>query len=242
MVKDDYKLVPTSEFDKITYELEKLRENSFGSKTHTKEVQVSIQTLNKSISDLLDVFKQAHHEMTEEERESRVIKKEMQPFMEQFQKVEDNQEVIANGIVVVSDSVAKLSHKINDLHKKFDDVFTRLDRIERAVKQPDVTKTTRRQFTTRQYQSGPDGQMMPTNSYQSPLMQSQDGSGMSPVNSFAMDNPSPFGGDPMQNSFNAMDIPPMPGGTNPYGPVGSQSTSVNIQKNELQKKSGLFGK
>jgi tetrahydromethanopterin S-methyltransferase subunit G len=232
MVKDDYKLVPTSEFDKITYELEKLRENSFGSKQHTKEVQTSITSLHRSINDLLDVFKQAHHEMTEEERESRIIKKEISPIFDQFQKVEDNQEIIANGIVVVSDSIAKLTHRINDIHKKFDEINNRLDKIERATKNttPEVTRTTRRQYTTRQFAQGPDGQMSPVGGYQSPVMQDSFNGQMSGSDAFALDNPSPFGSTSMTSNFGA-DIPPLP-----------QPSTQPLQKNELAKKPGLFGK
>ncbi len=233
MSTDEYKLVPTTEFNKLATELEKLKDNPFLSKTQGKDMKSSIDVLHKSIGDLLDVFKQAHKEMTEEERETRVLKKQLQPVLEQFAKVEDNQETIANGVVVVSDAVTKLTHRVNDLHRRFDDVNSKLERLERMEKilkrldTPDVTKTTRKFYTSRQYPGQPGQSGFSSQDLSSP--------GLSPT-PYGMTPPptlSPISGMDSGSSFSNM--PPAP------DPSSGNSTAPNMEPNGLQKKS-LFEK
>ena len=240
MATDEYKLVPTSEFNKLATELEKIKDNPFLSKAQSKDMKVSIDVLHKSIGDLLDVFTQAHKEMTEEERETRILKKQLAPVLEQFTKVEDNQETIANGVVVVSDSITKLSHKVSDLHKRFDDVHTRMDRIEKLLKRleaPDITKTTRKFYTTRQYP-------------QQGSISSQDlaAPGLSPT---------PFGSPGMPQQFPQQNATSPSFTANSSNDISSSNTAQNDQflqqapnvnsapalpQDGLQKKPGLFGK
>lgn len=224
MAKEEYEFVPTKEFNKLSEELEQIKKNPFLSKAQSKDMKGSIDDLHTSIKGLLELLKLAHQDMTIEEREEKILKKEISPILKRFDKIEENQETIANGIVLVSDTVTKLSHKVSELTSV-------LDELKRPPVESDSKRTvTRKVLTTKSNPQVGLPQFNNQGAYAQP-------SGMNGPGAF--NSPPPMPNPPANQPGSGQQMSPPP--TAPSNPSPSAPPAPSGNSEEYKHK-GLFGK
>ena len=80
MADDDYTLLSSKEVSELKQDMEYLKKNPLGGSHSGKTLQESIDKLNESISELIEIFKEASDMMKAEERESDVIISRIAPI------------------------------------------------------------------------------------------------------------------------------------------------------------------
>jgi len=106
MDKDDYTLISSSEVSELKQDVDYLKKNPLGGTKAGRQLQESIEKLNESISDLIEIFKEAHDLMKAEEKESDVIANSIAPIEHKLDELVDQNQKIAKGILAVADMVA----------------------------------------------------------------------------------------------------------------------------------------
>ena len=104
---DDYTLLSSKEVSELKQDMEYLKKNPLGGSHSGKTLQESIDKLNESISELIEIFKEASDMMKAEERESDVIISRIAPIEKRLEELSDQNQKIAKGILAVPDMVAE---------------------------------------------------------------------------------------------------------------------------------------
>ena len=107
MADDDYTLLSSKEVSELKQDMEYLKKNPLGGSHSGKTLQESIDKLNESISELIEIFKEASDMMKAEERESDVIISRIAPIEKRLDELSDQNQKIAKGILAVADMVAE---------------------------------------------------------------------------------------------------------------------------------------
>ncbi len=105
---DEYELLPRDEVKKIKAELETIKSGPAGSTSSAKALVGSMTELNSSMNKMLEIFKTASSEIKRGEDEAELISKRLDPFLERLDKVIDQNEKIAEGIVAIADMVKEM--------------------------------------------------------------------------------------------------------------------------------------
>ena len=105
MADDEYDLLPHREIADLKDELEKLK------KGNLPESKDSMEKLSNSINNLLTIFKEASVQMNLEEEEANLVAKHLEPIAEKIDKILDQNQKIAEGIVALADMVDDLKRK-----------------------------------------------------------------------------------------------------------------------------------
>jgi hypothetical protein len=109
MTNDDYELLPHEEINRLKREIEKLKKSS-GS--NPKVLVDSMDSLSSSINSLLGIFKEAAEEMKLDEHDSVMLSDKITPLLIKVDKVLEQNEKIAKGIVAIADMVETIQAKI----------------------------------------------------------------------------------------------------------------------------------
>ena len=105
MDEEEYAIVSKKEFLALKRELEKIKKNPLEGAEQGDTLQSSIDNLNKSLNTMLEVFKQAAGEMKLEEHDTEMVGKQIGPLNDKLDKLIDQNQKIAKGIVAVADMV-----------------------------------------------------------------------------------------------------------------------------------------
>ncbi|MFT4312385.1 MAG: hypothetical protein ACMXYF_04090 [Candidatus Woesearchaeota archaeon] len=125
MASDDYEFIKSKNVKQLQQELEEIKANPFVSSSQAKNLAQSVTTLETSIQQMLDLFKQAHEEMTLEEREEKILKAQLEPVHKKIDDLFEQNKTIARGIVTVVESVEHLSAELAHARKKIDSISSR---------------------------------------------------------------------------------------------------------------------
>ena len=103
MESDEYEIMPHKELMNLKTELKKLRTK--GGKTASKVDVETMDGLNTSIQELINVVKQASKEMKSEENEEAQILHKLTEAIDMMNTIVDQNEKIAEGIVTVAEMI-----------------------------------------------------------------------------------------------------------------------------------------
>ncbi|MFC1728272.1 hypothetical protein ACFLZ7_02290 [Nanoarchaeota archaeon] len=108
---DDYALVSEKEVGQLKRDVDFLKKNPLGGTSSGKSLQDDITNLDKSIKDLVGIFKNASDQMSLEDKETDIIAKKIDPLFEKIDLLIDQNQKIAKGIVAVADLVSDTLQK-----------------------------------------------------------------------------------------------------------------------------------
>jgi len=100
---DDYEIVPEKDFDSLKRDVEKIKNNPLGESTEGKDLKASIDRLNDSITNLLMLFKTASESIKAESHDTEVMSKKILPLFDRVEKLSEQNEKIAKGIVALAE-------------------------------------------------------------------------------------------------------------------------------------------
>ena len=100
---NDYEIVPEKEFDALKNDVEKIKKDPISSSPEGKALKESIDKLNDSITKLLTLFKTTAETLKSEEQESQIMTTKIVPLFDKVQKLEEQNEKIAKGIVALAE-------------------------------------------------------------------------------------------------------------------------------------------
>ncbi len=100
---NEYEMVPEKDFDSLKSDVERLKKTPLGSSSEGKELKESIDKLNDSINNLLNLFKTASDSMKAESHDTDVMSKKIVPFFEKVERLSEQNEKIAKGIVALAE-------------------------------------------------------------------------------------------------------------------------------------------
>ncbi|MBI1970612.1 hypothetical protein HYS47_02620 [Candidatus Woesearchaeota archaeon] len=102
---EEYELLPHKRVLQLEKEVGALKKNPLGSTGDGKSLMEHMDTLSKSMNDLVKIFKTASSQMDLEERETELVSKQLGPLMEKIDLLIDQNKKIAKGIVAIADMV-----------------------------------------------------------------------------------------------------------------------------------------
>ncbi|MFH0875855.1 MAG: hypothetical protein V1859_08000 [archaeon] len=104
MKNDDYELLPHEEIEKLKRELDRLKKSG----TNPDALSGSMENLTDSINSLLRVFREASEEMKLDEHDSVMLSDKIGPLAEKVDKVLEQNEKIAKGIIAIADMIEEM--------------------------------------------------------------------------------------------------------------------------------------
>lgn len=108
---NDYEMIPEKDFDSLKYDFEKIKKNPISASPEGKELKASIDSLNESITNLLSLFKNASDSIKSESHDTDALSKKMMPLFDKVERLSEQNEKIAKGIVALADMVDELKAK-----------------------------------------------------------------------------------------------------------------------------------
>ena len=106
MPDDDYELLPHKDIIELKSQLENLK------KGPNPEAQESMEKLTESIDNLLNLFKQAASQMHLEDQEAGLVEQKLIPLHNKLDRILDQHNKIAEGIVALADMVKDLKDAV----------------------------------------------------------------------------------------------------------------------------------
>ena len=100
---DEYELLPHKRVLQLEKDVVALKKNPLGSTGDGKSLTEHMDTLSKSMNELVKIFKTASTQMDLEERETELVSKQLGPLMERVDLLIDQNKKIAKGIVAIAD-------------------------------------------------------------------------------------------------------------------------------------------
>lgn len=114
---DDFEIIPEKEISNLKKEIQKVKENPFGDNESSGRFYKTIDNLNDSMSNMLNLFKIAADGMQNEEKEEVFLAEKIKPLSEKIDKLLEQNEKIAKALVAIADMVdeIKTQKKANPL-------------------------------------------------------------------------------------------------------------------------------
>lgn len=104
---EGYAIFSEDEIKSIKEDISTLKKNPLGGSAAGKSLMENIEVLNKSINDLISIFKEASDQMKIEDREADLVAKKIDPLFEKLDMLIEQNQKIARGIVAVADMVSE---------------------------------------------------------------------------------------------------------------------------------------
>lgn len=98
--QDEYELVPHNQLEFLRQEVEKIKSNPFGDSHSSKDLLSSMSELNKNVAKLVAIFETANDEIVRDYKD--------QANTEKINKVMEQNEKLAKGIVAIADLLKEL--------------------------------------------------------------------------------------------------------------------------------------
>jgi len=236
---DDFEIVPEKEVSNLKKEINKLKQDPLGESEAGSKMYKTMDNLNESMTNMLNLFKIAADSMQQEEKEEVFLAEKIKPLFEKVDKVVEQNEKIAKALVAIADMIDDLKN-----NKPEDPVGDLRNNVNPNM-QNNINDLSQNSFSNNQFQQNNSqqqnmGQLQQNSSQQN---NSQNGNGMNFQAS--QGSPSPFLDDDnsqglpsfsdfnsqnnvQQQNFQKMQMPPPP------------NMNQNTQPKQ-EKKGGLFG-
>jgi hypothetical protein len=105
MPEDDFSIVPEEDIKKLKSEVAAIKQNPLASSPGGQDLLSSVNNLNTTLSNMVNLFQNASESMKKEDQELDVFSKQIKPLMEKIDSIIDQNEKIAKGIVALADIV-----------------------------------------------------------------------------------------------------------------------------------------
>ena len=115
MTEEEYAIVSKKEFLKLKQELDKLKKNPLEGSPAGANLQESIESLNKSLTGMMELFKEAGDQLKIEERDTQIVAKKLDPITDKIETLIEQNQKIAKGIIAVADMVKE---KLDEIEAK----------------------------------------------------------------------------------------------------------------------------
>ena len=102
---DDYEIVPEKDFDSLKHAVDEIKKDPIGNTVQGKGLKESVDSLNSSIKQLLDLFKTTAESMKMEEHDNSLVSQKIGPLFEKVERLSEQNEKIAKGIVALAEMV-----------------------------------------------------------------------------------------------------------------------------------------
>jgi len=112
MAEEEYAIVSKKEFMKLKQELDKIKKNPLEGSPSGANLQDSIDNLNRSLTGMMELFKEASDELKIEERDTQIVAKKLDPISEKIETLIEQNQKIAKGIIAVADMVKEKLEEI----------------------------------------------------------------------------------------------------------------------------------
>ena len=112
MAEEEYAIVSKKEFLKLRHELDKLKKNPLEGSPAGANLQDSIESLNKSLTGMMELFKEAGDQLKIEERDTQIVAKKLDPITDKIETLIEQNQKIAKGIIAVADMVKEKLEEI----------------------------------------------------------------------------------------------------------------------------------
>lgn len=103
--EEEWELTPHHQIEELKKEVEKLRKNPFAGTGSSENLLESMEKLNHSINELIEIFKMAHEDISAKELHTEEEKTEK--LSEKMDKMADENRKIAEGIVSLAELLKK---------------------------------------------------------------------------------------------------------------------------------------
>ena len=207
MAEEEYELVDSDDFKNVKQDLEKIKKNPFITKGAGEDLKNSMDGLRDSLSQMIQIFQKASDEMTVEEKEERMIARQIKPVFAKIDKILQQNETIADGMVAVAEKAENTRKQVEQLENQMNGLVMKVSQInaQQAMQQ--------KQSSLPPLQGGPQPPSMPEQS-QPPRLQP----------------------DLQQPSFGQQQNISPPSKNMPYGPMPPPpgSSIPPLDKNELE--------
>ena len=203
---DDFEIIPEKEISNLKKEIQKVKENPFGDNESSGKFLKTVDNLNDSMNNMLNLFKIAADSMQNEEKEEVFLADKIKPISEKVDRLLEQNEKIAKALVAIADMIEEIKTQ-----KKSNP----LDDLRSSGPVPPAVPPYQQPFGVRPLYPGssippisPSVAQMPPSSFgQAPDFGKAPSFGQQPFGQ------SPYGQPPVQNSQS--NIPPM-GGPSPF--------------------------
>jgi hypothetical protein len=130
MTKDNYELVESDDLKDLKNDLDKIKKNPFITKSSGTELKSSIDGLKDSLSQMIGIFEKASDNMTMEEKEERMISRQIKPLFAKVDKIVAQNETIAEGLVTIADKTEETNKQVTSLQQQLNVMATKITQIE----------------------------------------------------------------------------------------------------------------
>ena len=96
---DEYELVPKNQIEALRQEIERLKRNPFGEIKNSKDILSGMDQLNRNLAKLIAIFETANEEIVRDYKDG--------ANTERLNRVLDQNEKLAKGIVTIADLLAQ---------------------------------------------------------------------------------------------------------------------------------------
>ena len=114
-MEEEYEIMSRSTLNKLKSEVEEMK------KGPSKEMHESVRDLKGSMDQMINLFKVASEEMKTEKIEEKGVEKKLGPLLEKLDKISEQQNELAKGMVAIADMVKehfpKIEHSIEDIQR-----------------------------------------------------------------------------------------------------------------------------
>lgn len=107
---DDFEIVPEKEVSNLKKEISKLKQDPLGQSEAGSKLYTTMDNLNESMNNMLNLFKIAADGMQNEEKEEVFLAEKIKPLFEKVDKVIDQNEKIAKALVAIADMIDDLKN------------------------------------------------------------------------------------------------------------------------------------
>lgn len=107
----DYEIVPEKDFDSLKSDIEKIKKDPIGNTSEGKALKESIDKLNDSINNMMNLFKMTAESLKAEDQENQTMTTKIVPLFEKVERLAEQNEKIAKGIVALAEMFEDLKSK-----------------------------------------------------------------------------------------------------------------------------------
>jgi len=105
MPADDFEIVPQKDFLQMKRDVDELKTNPLGATQSGKDLKSSIDNLNSTMKEMLDLFSTALETIKIDEHDKRLVEEKITPLVAKIDELSNQNEKIAKALVAIADMV-----------------------------------------------------------------------------------------------------------------------------------------
>ncbi|MBN2880563.1 hypothetical protein JXM83_00785 [Candidatus Woesearchaeota archaeon] len=169
---DEFEIMPEKEISDLKKELKEIKQNPLGDNEQSSKLYKTMDNLNESMSNMLNLFKIAADGMKAEEQEELFLAEKIKPLFSKVDQVIEQNEKIAKALVAIADMIDEL--KNNKVVNPVDELRSAAGLPQQNFQQPSFNPNMNPQYNPQQPQqpqrfSAPQQQSMKQPSFGSDL-------------------------------------------------------------------------